>query len=350
MTVFDTTASLMAANSIEEQSAFDEADLSLSIAGRSIQMADPCVLDAGSYQYSLAAAFECQGIGVHCAAIVTMRVHPVPAGHGIIFVRTDLVADGLSVEEASIPALYDHVSDATLCTKISNADGVSVATVEHLMAAFNGLGIDNALIEVDAEELPIMDGSSLAFVNLIKQAGILKQIDTKPQIRILKPIRVARGDAYCELLPSEQRVFDVEIDFENNVIGRQSYSFNLDRDGLTDAVAEARTFCLESDVEKMHKIGLGKGGSLDNAVIVSDDQVLNEDGFRGADECVRHKLLDAIGDLHLAGGMIIGAYRGYKAGHALHNQLLRSLFAQPDVFEIVNTIPNRAIPSRFAAE
>jgi UDP-3-O-[3-hydroxymyristoyl] N-acetylglucosamine deacetylase len=235
------------------------------------------------------------------------------------------------------------VCEVTLSSKIGNRFGHVVGTVEHLMAAFAGLRIDNAIVEIDAAEVPIMDGSAKPFVELINRAGIRELSVSRRVVRVTKPVRVENGDAYCELLPDSERVFEAEIDFESGAIGRQSYTLTLDKDGFDVDVVNARTFCMARQVEDMHKAGLALGGSMDNAIVVDGDKVLNEEGLRSAEEFVQHKLLDAIGDIYLMGMPLIGRYRGYKSGHALHNSLLNALFADEDCFELVDLASDEAV-------
>lgn len=285
----------------------------------------------GVRQTSLQRSVTLQGIGLHSGKQVTLTLHPAEANTGIIFVRSD-VPEG----EGVVAALTANICEVTLSSKIGNAFGHMVGTIEHLMAAFSGLGVDNVTVEIDAAEVPIMDGSAKPFAALIQQAGIVELQAARRVLRILKPVRVENGDSYCELLPDTTRIFEAEIDFDCGAIGRQSYALSLD-DGDFDAdVVNARTFCMAGQVEAMHKAGLALGGSMDNAIVVDGDDILNEEGLRSEVEFVQHKLLDAIGDLWLTGMPIIGRYRGYKSGHALHNELLKAMFADEECFELVS--------------
>lgn len=286
----------------------------------------------GVWQTTVVGEATLSGIGLHSGREVNIRLLPAAADTGIVFLRTDIE----KADEAIIPALCASVCEVTLSSKIGNRFGHVVGTVEHLMAAFAGLRIDNAIVEIDAAEVPIMDGSAKPFVELINRAGIRVLSASRRVVRVTKPVRVENGDAYCELLPDSERVFEAEIDFECGAIGRQSYSVTLDKDGFDTDVVNARTFCMAQQVEAMHKAGLALGGSMDNAVVVDGDKVLNEEGLRSTYEFVQHKLLDAIGDLYLMGMPLIGRYRGYKSGHALHNELLNALFAYEDCFELVD--------------
>jgi len=280
-------------------------------------------------QRTVKTAIPCSDVGLHSGAPVTMVINPAPADHGIVFKRTDLEKNNI------IPALWDHVTDTQLCTVISNESGASVATIEHVMAALRGCGVDNALIEIDGPELPVMDGSSIAFVKLIEETGTVAQIKPRRGIRVLKEISVERDGKKATLRPAKECVFTGEIDFDHPHIGRQSYSTKLLNGNFRHDIAEARTFGFLKEYEWMKQNGLAKGGSLDNAIVLDTDKILNDDGLRFGDEFIRHKLLDAIGDLYLAGGAILGEYEGYKAGHALNNELLRALFDDLDAWEMV---------------
>lgn len=285
----------------------------------------------GVRQTSLAASVSLKGIGLHSGREVNMTLRPAEADSGITFIRTD-VAEG----EGIVSALTANVCEVTLSSKIGNQFGHVVGTIEHLMAAFSGLGVDNATVEIDAAEVPIMDGSAKPFVALIKQAGLIELEAARRVIRIVKPVRVENGDSYCELLPDAERVFEAEIDFDCGAIGRQSYALSLDDGDFDRDVVNARTFCMAGQVEAMHKAGLALGGSMDNAIVVDGDEILNEEGLRSEVEFVQHKLLDAIGDLWLTGMPIVGRYRGHKSGHAMHNELLKAMFADESCFELVN--------------
>ena len=294
------------------------------------------------WQTTLLAPVSLNGVGVHSGAEVCLTLRPAQANTGIVFVRTDVD----NIEDATIPALTHNVCEVTLSSKIGNHAGHVVGTVEHLMAALAILRVDNVIVEIDGAEVPIMDGSAAPFVEAIERVGIKTLSATRRVIRILRPVRVDAGDSYCELLPDTQSVFEAVIDFESSVIGRQSYSITLDGDNFDEAVTNARTFCLLSHIEAMHSAGLALGGSVDNVVVVDDnkDKLVNEEGLRSENEFVQHKLLDAIGDLYLLGLPMIGRYRGYKSGHALHNKLLHKLFMEPDVLELVDLAHPQNIP------
>ena len=299
----------------------------------------PAAARMGVWQTTLNGVVEMSGIGLHSGKQVNLTLRPAAADHGIVFVRSDIEQQ----DEASIPALCASVCEVTLSSKIGNAFGHKVGTVEHLMAALAFLRIDNALIEVDAAEVPIMDGSAQPFVDAINTVGTRELGMARRVLRIKKPVRVTHGDSYCEIVPDDERVFEAEIDFESGAIGRQSYALKLDDDSVDADVVNARTFCMLQQVEAMHEAGLALGGSMANAIVVDGDAVLNEDGLRSEREFVQHKLLDAVGDLYLTGLHMIGRYRGYKSGHALHNALLNALFDQPDAFEMVSLSDGEAV-------
>lgn len=284
-------------------------------------------------QMTLASAISFSGIGLHSGTEVNVTLKPAGADIGVLFVRTDAP----SLEEGLVPALFSRVCDVTLSSRIANAHGYSVGTVEHLMAALSGLGIDNVIVELDGPEVPIMDGSALPFVQMLQKAGVAALSAPRRYLRILRPVCIEMGDAFCELLPDDSACFEAVIDFENDAIGRQEFALDLTPDAFVSQLSSSRTFCMLNQVEAMHRVGLALGGSLENAVVVGDEGVINEEGLREQDEFVRHKLLDAVGDMYLAGLPIIGRYRGFKSGHALHNKLLHALFMEADSFELVSS-------------
>jgi UDP-3-O-[3-hydroxymyristoyl] N-acetylglucosamine deacetylase len=275
-----------------------------------------------SRQKTLKTRIKCSGVGLHSGRRATMAIGPAPAGSGISFRRTDRDA-----ADALIPARWDHVVDTRLCTVLGNRDGVTVGTVEHLMAALAGSGVDNAVIEIDGPEIPIMDGSADAFVFLIDCAGVVEQEAASRRIRVLKRIVVGDDRASASLTPASFAALDFALDFANPAVGRQEKSVRLTPGAFKRELARARTFGFAEEVEMLRKAGLARGGSLDNAVVIGADRVLNREGLRYGDEFVRHKMLDALGDLALAGAPIEGRFRGVRSGHALNNQLLRALFA-----------------------
>lgn len=271
---------------------------------------------------------QATGLGLHSGQKVLMTLRPAPVNTGIVFRRTDL--DPV----VEIPASFDNVCDTLLCTSLQHS-GAKVATVEHLLSALAGLGIDNAYVDVDSPELPIMDGSAAPFVFLIQSAGIREQNAPKRFIRILKTVRVEEGDKFVEFRPYKGYRIDFGIDFEHPVFSKkpQTVSFDFSQMSYVKQVCRARTFGFMSDYERLRELDLAKGGSLDNAVVVDDYRILNEEGLRFDGEFVTHKVLDAIGDLYLLGCGLIGAFSGYKSGHELNNRLLKALMLQEDAWE-----------------
>ena len=284
-------------------------------------------------QNTLKSSATFTGSGLHTGQTVRMTVRPAPADHGIWFRRCDLAGSPL------VAASWNAVIPSRLCTMIENADGVSVSTIEHVMAALAGAGIHNALVDIDGPEVPILDGSALAFVTGFIAAGI-EELDAPVRaIRVLKPVEVRDGDAVARLEPAEMLEIDFRISFEDAAIGLQSRRLNMANGAFVRELSDSRTFCRQSDVDAMREKGLALGGTLDNAVVFDGDKVLSPGGLRHADEPVRHKMLDALGDLALAGGPILGRYTGEKAGHALTNRLLRALFADSTAFVLVDCGP-----------
>jgi UDP-3-O-[3-hydroxymyristoyl] N-acetylglucosamine deacetylase len=282
-------------------------------------------------QKTLKSRINCSGVGLHSGRRVMLTIGPAPVDTGIRFKRTDPAGLG-----AVIPARWDHVVDTKLCTVIGNDNGVVVSTVEHLMAAFSGLGIDNATIEIDGPEVPIMDGSADAFVFLLECAGLVEQSAPRKRIRILKTVTVSDEKASAALIPAPCASLDFALDFANPAIGRQEKSVRLGEDSFKRELSRARTFGFAEEVELLRKAGLARGGSLDNAIVIGTDRVLNREGLRYGDEFVRHKMLDAMGDLYLAGAPIEGRFLGARSGHALNNRLLRALFADSDAWDLVD--------------
>jgi UDP-3-O-[3-hydroxymyristoyl] N-acetylglucosamine deacetylase len=286
------------------------------------------MLQTGPYvQRTLASSVSCVGVGLHSGRRTNLTMHPLPAGSGIVFRRTDLDASAGPVE---IPARHDHVVDTRLCTVLGHParPQCRVGTVEHVLAALAGCGIHNAMIDVDGAEVPILDGSSRDFVFLIDCAGVLEQRAAQPQIEVLRNVRVEQGEAFAELRPSAFG-FDMalSIEFPAAAIGRQALSLRLTPEGFREELADCRTFTQAQEVQALRAAGLALGGSLDNAVVVDGAKVLNPSGLRVPDEFVRHKLLDAVGDLSLAGAPLRGRLVAHRTGHALNNRLLHALFA-----------------------
>lgn len=277
-----------------------------------------------SVQYTLKSAVSFAGVGLHSGQPVRMTVRPASADYGIWFRRTDVI--GL---DAMVPAIWSAVTPSKLCTVVENEEGVSVSTIEHIMAALAGCGIHNALIDIDGPEVPILDGSAEPFVAGFLVHGLQKQIAEVRTIRVLRKVEVTEGEAIARLEPSDAYEIDFKIDFAEEAIGQQSRSLRLTNGAFVRELSDSRTFCRQADVDFMQTHGLALGGTLENAVVVDGDRVLSPGGLRYRDEPVRHKMLDALGDLALAGGPIQGRYTGIRAGHAMTNRLLRQLFATP---------------------
>jgi UDP-3-O-[3-hydroxymyristoyl] N-acetylglucosamine deacetylase len=279
---------------------------------------------------------ECrfQGRGLHGGLTATVVVRPAPVDHGLRFRRTDL--------GQVIPARWDLADLSPLKTRLVNGAGASVATIEHLMAALAGLGISNALIDIDGPEVPILDGSAAPFVRGLMAAGLVQQAAPRRAIRVLRTVEVADGAAMARLSPATSLQIDFTIEFPDAAIGHSRRTMDLANGAFVRDLCDSRTFCRQADVGRMQAQGLALGGTLDNAVVVDGDRVLTPGGLRHADEPVRHKMLDALGDLALAGMPIIGRYTGVRAGHSLTNRLLRALFADPTQFVTVTCTPRMA--------
>lgn len=291
------------------------------------------------FQRSIQTAVTCHGVALHSGKDVSIRLVPAPANHGIVFKRTDIAATG---DAALIPAVYSNVRSTALCTEVSNANGHGVMTIEHLMAAIAASEIDNLLIEIDGPEVPVMDGSSAPFLFLLECAGIIEQSEPRVYIEVLKPISVSENNGHgpksAILLPHNQFHIDCEIDFAASAIGKQQFSLTVTPGSFKNDVSRARTFGFLQDVEKMRAAGLGLGGNLENSVVIDGDRVINPDGLRYSNEFVRHKVLDCVGDLYLAGYPLLARVETYRAGHAMNNQLLRALFADSSAWRLVKPI------------
>ena len=272
------------------------------------------------------------GIGVHSGLPVTLTLHPADAGTGIVFLRTGI--DGQPDRE--IRADVRSVTATEFATVLGDHTGPLCSTAEHVLAALSGLGVDNAVVEIDGPEVPIMDGSAEPFVAAIDQAGIVSQSATRSYIQVLKPVRVANGESFGELRP-HARGFRVEIDieFDHAMIGRQSLAIDVDPASFRREVARARTFGFMRDVAKLWSAGFALGATFENTLVVTENRILNPDGVRFADEFVRHKALDAIGDLALAGAPLLGAYRSVRGGHKLNHAVLSALIADPTAWTVV---------------
>ena len=286
-------------------------------------------------QRTLKSSIGCSGIGLHSGNRVTMTLHPADINTGIRFRRTDVAGLG-----AEIPALWSQVGDTRMNTTLAGENGVVIGTVEHLISAFSGAGIDNCLIEISGPEVPVMDGSAAPFLFLIECAGVVEQDAAKRALRITKRVTVKDGDRVASLTPSPGFSVRFEIDFSSQAIARQDLFINLGRGNFKSDISRARTFGFEHEVTQLRQMGLARGGSLDNAVVIdaTGTKVLNDDGLRYTDEFVRHKVLDAVGDLYLSGGPIMGHFHGVRSGHALTNRLLRTVFADSSAWEWVDAV------------
>lgn len=281
-----------------------------------------------AHQKTLKAAIRCRGVGLHTGARINLVLHPAAPGTGIVFRRRDLGG-------VEIAAHLRNIVDSTLCTTIGNDTGVKIATIEHLMAALAGLEIDNAIVELDGPEVPVMDGSAAPFVFLIECAGVVEQLAPRRGIKVLKPVRVGVNGNAASLVPADGFRLSFAIDFASGAIRQQELSYDLDVENFKHEISRARTFGFLDEVERMRQAGLARGGSLENAVVISGDRILNKEGLRYDDEFVRHKVLDALGDLYLAGGAILGHFHGVRSGHALNHQLIEALFADPSAWRPV---------------
>lgn len=265
---------------------------------------------------------------MHSGERARVSIRPAPVGSGIVFVRTDLDRDN------RVPVSAEAVTQTRLCTVIANDAGVSVATIEHLMAALAALEVDNAVIEVDGPEVPIMDGSALPFVQLLDRAGRRRQEAERRFIEILQPVEVVDGDKTVRLTPADRFEMAFEIAFPTRAIGRQRVDLHMTEDSFRRELADCRTFGFLAEVQALREAGLARGGSLENAVVIDGDRILNPEGLRRPDEFVRHKALDAVGDLYVLGAPILGRFEGVYAGHALNNLLCRALLAQPRAWRL----------------
>ena len=271
------------------------------------------------------------GVGLHGGRNVTMCVRPAAAETGIWFNRIDIPNNA-----GFIHANWQCAVHTGLCTRLVNEDGISVSTVEHVMAALAGCGINNAILELDGPEVPIMDGSALDFVRGFLASGLTEQSEPVHALKVLKTVEISESGAYAALVPFPGIEMQFEIDFSDAAIGQQSKSLNLANGSFVHELCNSRTFCRNSDIALMWSNGMALGGTFKNALVVDGSKVLSPGGLRHADEPVRHKMLDAMGDLALAGGPVIGRYIGRRAGHTLTNKLLRKLFSQPESFKLID--------------
>src|SRR4051794_11312428 len=285
-------------------------------------------------QTTLRAPVALAGIGVHSGREVKVVLHPAEADHGIVFLRTGLPGG----RDRLIDAKHLSVTATELCTVVGQPESAAVATIEHLMSALYGLGVDNVLVEIDGPEVPILDGSAAPFVEAIEQAGVVSVQAPRRYLKVLRPVRATRGRAFSELRPNRSgfRV-DVEIDFDNPIIGRQRRMFDLSAATYRKDIARARTFGFIGDVEKLWKAGFALGASLENTVAIGEAAVINPEGLRFADEFVRHKALDAIGDLALSGYPLLASYYSYCGGHRLNFAILEALFSDRSNYAIVES-------------
>tara|TARA_B100001093_G_C26705470_1_gene961000 strand:- start:136 stop:1008 length:873 start_codon:yes stop_codon:yes gene_type:complete len=286
-------------------------------------------LKTNIYQQTLLEPLEINGVGLHSGVNVKIKLIPAETDYGVKFVRTDLKQNNI------IHAIWSNVTNTQLSTTISNNFGANVSTVEHLMSALSGLHIDNLRIEIDGPEVPIMDGSSKNFVELIDKNSLKIQNKKRKIIKIKKKIKVEKDDSSIELVPNKHFSIDFQIDFPSPLISKQSCQLQLVNGNYKTDIASARTFGFEKDVDKLRSIGLALGGSLNNAVVVGENKILNSEGLRFKDEFVRHKILDSIGDLYLAGAPIQGYFSGNKSGHYLNNLLLKTLFSNSKNYEYI---------------
>ena len=280
-------------------------------------------------QQTIKDSFTLQGIGLHSGKDVELKLEPAEIDNGIKFIRVD------SKKNNIIKAIWSNVSETVLSTTISNLHGLKISTIEHLMSALSGLHIDNLNIYINAAEVPIMDGSSKPFVDMIEKIGIKQQNKKRKFLNVKKIIEVSMNNSSVKIIPNNQFSIDFEIDFPSQLVSKQSCQLQLINGNYKTDIAAARTFGFEKDVEQLRSNGLALGGSLDNAVVVGKNEILNKDGLRYTDEFVRHKILDSIGDLYLAGSPIIGYFYGNKSGHYLNNQLLRKLFSDNSNYEYI---------------
>lgn len=294
------------------------------------------------FQTTVKSAVTLSGIGVHSGKPVSMRLNPADADSGIVFQYSGDHGAGRQVR-----ALVSEIGDTSFCTVLGEQSGFHVATVEHIMAALFGLGVDNVLIEIDAQEVPVLDGSAAMFVDAIDQVGI-EVLDVKRRyIRILKPVRIESGSSWAEFRPHRGTRFEVEIDFASPTIGRQAYAVDIEPGAFRRDLSRARTFGFMRDVEKLWASGYALGSSLENTIVIGDDdRVINMEGLRFTDEFVRHKTLDAVGDLALAGARFIGCFKSFRGGHRLNAAALRHLLSDRSAYEIVDT--NRRVRARGA--
>jgi len=280
-------------------------------------------------QQTIEESITVKGIGLHSGKQVEIKLEPAEIDHGIKFIHTDKKRDNI------IEAIWSNVSETILSTTISNQSGLKISTIEHLMSALSGLHIDNLIIYINSVEVPIMDGSSRPFVDMIENVGIKVQNKKRKLLNVKKSIEVKNNNSSVKIIPNDQFSIDFEIDFPSQIVSKQSCQLQLINGNYKTDISAARTFGFEKDVANLRSNGLALGGSLDNAVVVGENKILNKEGLRYNDEFVRHKILDSIGDLYLAGSPIVGYFYGNKSGHHLNNQLLRKLFSDESNYEYI---------------
>jgi UDP-3-O-[3-hydroxymyristoyl] N-acetylglucosamine deacetylase len=295
-------------------------------------------------QRTLRQRIACTGTGLHSGAKVKLTLLPAPANHGVVFRRTDVPA-----AKADVPARWNRVADTRMCTTLANAHGTIVGTVEHLVAALAGYAVDNCLVELDGPEVPIMDGSAGPFVFLVQSAGIAEQNAPKRFIRIKRKVEVREGDKWARFEPFDGFKVSFQIDFNHPTVRNTSQQVVVDfsTTSFVKEISRARTFGFMAEVEALRAAGLARGGGLDNAVVLDDYRILNDDGLRYEDEFVKHKVLDAIGDLYLLGRPLIGAFSAHKSGHALNNRLLQKLVAEQEAWELMTYQEHEGAPIAF---
>ena len=291
-------------------------------------------------QKTISKKITLRGIGVHTGKKVNLNIHPAPPNSGITFKRIDLQENNI------IYPIYNNVIDTTLCTTISNDYGVKVSTIEHLMGAFYGFGIDNALVEIDSQEVPILDGSAKRFISNFRDVGLKFSDQPIKIIKINKFIELRDGNKFISIDKSNvTSEIDFEIKYDNKLIKEQRNKVNIFEDDL-EQIFNSRTFCLYEDIQKLKNLNLGKGGSLENAIVIKNDKILNEYGLRNELEFVNHKILDCMGDLFLSGYKIIGSLKSSQGGHSLTNQLLRKLFSDKLNYSLIE-IKGKQLPHTF---
>ncbi len=295
-------------------------------------------------QSTIANKVSFSGMGIHTGRNVNVNILPASPNSGVIFKRVDLKKNNIVIPN------FENVSEATLCTTVSNEFGIKVSTIEHLMAAFFGLGVDNVIVELDGQEVPILDGSAKDFVKILKQTGLKTSDVPIKLIKINKHVEIAEGNKYISLNKSNTTLeIEFEINYKNQIIKRQNNKVNVFEDNLED-IYNSRTFCLFEDIEKLKSLGLGKGGSLKNAIVVKEDKILNPNGLRNEKEFVNHKILDCMGDLYLVGYRLIGSLNCRHGGHSLTNKLLRKVFSDNKNYSLLEikgkNLPHSLINNR----